>query len=92
VVGQSHIATDGRSVSMSWCRALSRTHYQRFVNCLTVMALSYSGALSDEWSGLSFVNNSLSLCQYVMIGEFRSPAISMLLHATRLVPMPHGMF
>jgi hypothetical protein len=29
-----------------------------FVNCLTITALSYSGTLSDERSGLSFVSDS----------------------------------
>jgi hypothetical protein len=43
---QSHIATDGQSVSQSWCRA----YY-----CLTVTVLFLSGALSNERTGLSFV-------------------------------------
>jgi hypothetical protein len=63
----SHFATDGRSVSMSWCRAPSEAHDQTFVNCLTVTVLSYSGALSDERSGLSFVSHSLkslSICTW----------------------------
>jgi hypothetical protein len=46
---QSHIATDGRSVSQSvsqsWCRAY----------CLTVMVLLLWGSVSDERTGLSFV-------------------------------------
>jgi hypothetical protein len=38
---QSHFATDGRSVSMSWCRAPSGAHDQMFVNFLKVTVLSY---------------------------------------------------
>jgi hypothetical protein len=38
---QSHFATDGRSVSMSWCRAPSVAHDQIFVNSLKVTVLSY---------------------------------------------------
>jgi hypothetical protein len=60
LVCQSHIAADGRPVSMSWCRASYGAHDHMFVNCLTVTVLSYSGALSDEWSGLSFVSHSLT--------------------------------
>jgi hypothetical protein len=37
---QSHSATDGRSVSVSWCRAPSKALDQMFVNCLTVTVLS----------------------------------------------------
>jgi hypothetical protein len=44
---------------MSWCRAPSGPLGQIFVNCLTATVLSYSRALSDERSGLSFVSRSL---------------------------------
>jgi hypothetical protein len=54
IQGQSHFATDGQSVSMSWGRAPSGVHDQIFVNCLSATVLSYEGALSDERSGLSF--------------------------------------
>jgi hypothetical protein len=53
---QSHFATDGRSVSISWCRAPLGAHDQMFVNSLKDTVLSYSCALSDERSGLSFVS------------------------------------
>jgi hypothetical protein len=53
---QSHFATDGRSVSMSGCRAPSGAHDQMFVNSLKVTVLSYLCALSEERSGLSFVS------------------------------------
>jgi hypothetical protein len=53
---QSHIATDGQSVSKSWCRAPSGTHDQIFSYCyLTVTVFFLWGALSDERTGLSFV-------------------------------------
>jgi hypothetical protein len=48
VPSQSHIATDGQSVSKYWCRAPD--YY-----CLTVTVLFLWGALSNERAGLSFV-------------------------------------
>jgi hypothetical protein len=66
--GQDHFATDGRSVSMSWCRAPSGAHDPIFLNCLTATVLSCSGALSDEMSGLFLVSHSLkclSICTYI---------------------------
>jgi hypothetical protein len=65
---QSRFTTDGLSVSMCWCRAPSGAHDQIFVNCLTGTVLSYSGALSDERSDLSFVSHSLkslTICTYI---------------------------
>jgi hypothetical protein len=53
---RSHFTTDGWSVGKTWCRAPSGTHDQIFVNYLTATVLSYSFALSDERSGLSFVS------------------------------------
>jgi hypothetical protein len=55
---QSHITTDGRSDSLSWCRARSATCDQIFFS-LKAAVLSLLGALSDERSGLSFVSISL---------------------------------
>jgi hypothetical protein len=50
------MATDGQSVSKSWCRAPSRTHDQIFsYYYLTVTVLFLWVALSDERTGLSFV-------------------------------------
>jgi hypothetical protein len=46
----SQFTTDGPSISMSWFRIV--------VNCLKVVVLSCSCALSDERSGLSFVSHS----------------------------------
>jgi hypothetical protein len=53
---QSHIATDGHSVSKSWCRAPSGTHDQIF-SCyyLKVTVLFLWCALPDERTDLSFV-------------------------------------
>jgi hypothetical protein len=47
VKSQSHIETDGQSISKSWCRA---PYY-----CLTIMVLFLWGALSHERTGLSFI-------------------------------------
>jgi hypothetical protein len=66
---QSLFATDGQSVSMSWCRAPSGAHDQMVVNCLTVTVLSCSCVLSDERSDLSFVGHSLislSICTWII--------------------------
>jgi hypothetical protein len=43
---QSHIATDGHSVSNSWCRAPSEAHDQIFITLLTVTVLFFCGAPS----------------------------------------------
>jgi hypothetical protein len=48
--GQGYTATDGRSISKSWCRAPSGAH-----DPLTVTVLFLWGALSDKRMGLSFV-------------------------------------
>jgi hypothetical protein len=66
----SHFATDGRSVSMSWCRALSATHDQMFVNCLTVTVLPCSGDLSDERSGLFKTLRFLPLSFFLLSPNF----------------------
>jgi hypothetical protein len=53
---QSHIATDGQSVSKSWCRAPSRTDDQIYsYYYLTVTVLFLWGVHTDERTGLSFV-------------------------------------
>jgi hypothetical protein len=49
---QSYIATDGRSISKSWCRAPSGAHDQIFI---IVTVLFLWGALSDERTSLSFI-------------------------------------
>jgi hypothetical protein len=40
---QSHIATDGQSVSKSWCQAPSGAHDQIFITVLTVTVLFFMG-------------------------------------------------
>jgi hypothetical protein len=50
IQSQSHIATDGQSISKSWCRAPSDIYCS-----LTVTTLFFWSALSDERTGLSFV-------------------------------------
>jgi hypothetical protein len=59
---QSHIATDGQSVSMSWCRAQLWDFWPEiffyFFFFESYGLVFYWGALSDERSGLSCV----SLC------------------------------
>jgi hypothetical protein len=46
---RSHIATDGQSISKSWCRTPSDIYYS-----LTGTVLFFWGTLSDERTGLSF--------------------------------------
>jgi hypothetical protein len=47
---QSHIATDGHSVSKSWCQAPSGAHDQIFITVWQLRYCSLWGALSDERS------------------------------------------
>jgi hypothetical protein len=54
-LSQSHIANDGQSVCLFWCRAPDIS------SCLKVSVLSMWGALYDERRGLSFLNSSLAL-------------------------------
>jgi hypothetical protein len=77
---QSHIATDGQSISKSWCRA---------PDSLTITVLFLWGALSDGRTGLSFVCSAgprqciLSLVgvawhswQYFTVSDLRLPFLS----------------
>jgi hypothetical protein len=55
---KSHIATDGQSISKSWCRASSGAHDQIFITLFLLFdsyGVVFSGALSNERAGLSFV-------------------------------------
>jgi hypothetical protein len=52
---QSHIATDGQSVSKSWCRAPFEAYDQIFSTVWQLRSCFLWGALSDERTGLSFV-------------------------------------
>jgi hypothetical protein len=55
---QSHIETDGQSVSKSWCRAPSGAHDQILITCVTVTVLFLWSAVSDDRMGLSFVDTA----------------------------------
>jgi hypothetical protein len=52
---QSHIATEGQSVSKFWCRAPSGAHDQIFITVWLLRSCFLWSALSDERTGLSFV-------------------------------------
>jgi hypothetical protein len=52
---QSHITTDGQSISKSWCQAPSAAHDQIFITLWQLRVLFFWGALSDERRSLSFV-------------------------------------
>jgi hypothetical protein len=58
----SHIATDGLSVSKSWCRAPSGTHDQIFITVEYYGFVFLWVALSDERTDLSFIHANGS-CQ-----------------------------
>jgi hypothetical protein len=58
---QSHIATDGQSVSKSWCPP-SDAHDQIFIAVWQLRSLLW-GSLSDERTGLSFVY-AAGFCQH----------------------------
>jgi hypothetical protein len=68
---QSHIATDGQSVSKSWCQAPSGAHDQIFITRWQLRSFFLWGALSDERTGLSFVYTA-GLCQR-SLSLFRVP-------------------
>jgi hypothetical protein len=66
---QSHIATDGQSVSKSWCRAPSGTHDQIFgYYCLTVTVL-FLGAPSLTGGRVCFLYMLLGLSNAVFLGS-----------------------
>jgi hypothetical protein len=56
ISGQSHIATDGHSVSKSWYRAPSGVYEQISVTVWQLRSCFLWGALSDQRTGLSFVH------------------------------------
>jgi hypothetical protein len=71
---QSHIEIDGQSVSLSWCRAPSEDHDQILVTISQFFALPMWGALSDERTGLLFVNGDWSNSCSGLYSRDRSPA------------------
>jgi hypothetical protein len=50
-IDQSHVTTDGRSVSRSWCRAPSGTPDEVLLSVKTLAVLSLWDALSNERAG-----------------------------------------
>jgi hypothetical protein len=50
-VSQSHIATEGQSVCLSWCRASSGAHDQILITVWQLLSCPWEGALSDERRG-----------------------------------------
>jgi hypothetical protein len=54
---QSHVTTDGQSVSMSWCQVYSETCDQILFSVWKLLCCLCGGALSDERSGLSPVSH-----------------------------------
>jgi hypothetical protein len=55
---QSHIATDGQSISKSSCRAPSGAHDQIFITVWQLQSCFLWDTLSDERTGLSFVHDT----------------------------------
>jgi hypothetical protein len=53
-VGESYVATDGQSASLSWNKAPICGLRPDFYYCQTVAGLLIRGAVSDERTGLSF--------------------------------------
>jgi hypothetical protein len=68
VQSQSHIATDGQSVSKSWCRAPSGAYDQIFITVWQLRSCFLWGALSDDRTGLSFVPCCWSLPAQSFLG------------------------
>jgi hypothetical protein len=56
---QSHIATDGQSVSQSWCRARFGAHHQIF-NTVRELQFCYCGASSLARGSVSLLSEPLS--------------------------------
>jgi hypothetical protein len=70
---QGHIATDGQSVCLSWCRAPSGAHDQILVTVWQLLSCPWEGALSDERTGLPFVRVSQQYyvnCHYIQFLHF----------------------
>jgi hypothetical protein len=65
---QSHIATDGQSVSNSWCRAPSGAHYQMFITVWQLQSCFY-GAPSLTRGRVSLLYMLLALSSAVFLGS-----------------------
>jgi hypothetical protein len=85
---QSHIATDGQSVCLSWCRAPSGAHDQILVTVLQLLSSPWEGALSDERTGLSFVSQAAVLGPWSVCTIFTFYMCHMLLNTYTLYTRP----
>jgi hypothetical protein len=68
----SHIATDGQSVCLSWCRAPCGAHDQILITVWQLLSCPWEGALSDERTGLSFVSQPAVLGQIIYKDSVRT--------------------
>jgi hypothetical protein len=65
---QSHIATDGQSISKSWCRVPSGSHDQIFITLWQLWS-SFSGAPSLTRGRLCLLYMLLALASVVLLGS-----------------------
>jgi hypothetical protein len=75
---QSHIATDGQSVCLSWCRSPSGAHDQILITVWQLLSCPWEGAISDERTGLSFVS------QPAVLGQLSVCTIFYILHVSHV--------
>jgi hypothetical protein len=81
---QSHIATDGQSVCLSWCRAPN----QILVTVWQLLSYPWEGAHSDERTCLSFVSQSAVLGQLSVCTIFIFYMCHMLLNTYAIYTRP----
>jgi hypothetical protein len=82
------IATDGQSVSLSWCRAPSGAHDQILITVWQLRSCPWEGALSDERTSLSFVSQSTVLGQLSVSTIFTFYMCHMLLNTYTIYIRP----
>jgi hypothetical protein len=85
---QSHIATDGQSVCLSWCRAPSGAHDHILITVWQLLSCPWEGALSDERTGLSFVSQPAVLGQLSVCTIFTFYMCRMLLNTYKASVSP----
>jgi hypothetical protein len=85
---QSHIATDGQSVCLSWCRAPSGAHDQILITGWQLLSCPWEGAVSDERTGMSFVSQSAILGQSSVCTIFTFYMCHMLLNTYTIYTRP----
>jgi hypothetical protein len=66
---QSHIATDGESISKSWCRVPSGAHDQIFITVLTVTVFFFCGTPSLTRGRVCLLYGLLVLASAVFLGS-----------------------